>query len=78
MGILLFGSQYDVNSLPGKPEDFDTLVTNNHLVVFDNVDSGKSWLNDKLALVATGQTVEKRRLYTDNESVKFVTKTFWD
>ncbi len=76
LGILLFGSQYDVNSLPGKPEDFDTLVTNNHLVVFDNVDSGKSWLNDKLALVATGQTVEKRRLYTDNESVKFVTKTF--
>lgn len=76
IGIILFGSKYNVRPLPNKPEDFDTLVTNGHLVILDNVDSGKSWLNDKLASVSTGQTIEKRRLYTDNESVKLPTRTY--
>jgi len=76
IGIILFGSKYNVRPLPNKPEDFDTLVTNGHLVILDNVDSGKSWLNDKLTSVTTGQTIEKRRLYTDNESIKLPTKTY--
>ena len=76
MGIILFGSKYNVTPLPNKPEDFDTLVTNNHLVILDNVDTGKSWLNDKLASTATGQTIEKRKLYTDNESVKLPAKNY--
>ena len=73
---ILFGSKYNVTPLPSKPEDFDTLVTNNHLVILDNVDTGKSWLNDKLASVATGQNIGKRKLYTDNEEIKLPTKTY--
>lgn len=76
LGIALFGSEYNVRPLPSKSEDFDTLVTNSHFVVFDNADTKREWLNDKLALVATGQTIEKRKLYTDNESVKLPTKTY--
>lgn len=76
IGIILFGSKYNVTPLPSKPEDFDTLVTNNHLVILDNVDTGKSWLNDKLASVATGQNIGKRKLYTDNEEIKLPTKTY--
>ncbi len=76
IGIILFGSKYNVTPLPSKPEDFDTLVTNNHMVILDNVDTGKSWLNDKLASVATGQNIGKRKLYTDNEEIKLPTKTY--
>jgi len=76
LGIILFGEKYNVTPLPSKPEDFDTLITNNHFVILDNVDSGKSWLNDKLASVATGQTIQKRKLYTDNENIKLPAKTF--
>ena len=76
IGIILYGSKYNVTPLPNKPEDFDTLVTNNHLIIFDNVDTGKSWLNDKLASVATGQNIGKRKLYTDNEEIKLPTKTY--
>lgn len=76
LGIVLFGSEYNVRPLPNKAEDFDTLVTNSHFVIFDNADTKRAWLNDKLASVATGQTIEKRRLYTDNESIKLPTKTY--
>ena len=76
LGIILFGSKYNVRPLPNKAEDFDTLVSNNHFVIFDNADTKREWLNDKLASVATGQTIEKRRLYTDNESIKLPTKTY--
>ena len=76
LGIALFGSKYNVRPLPNKAEDFDTLVTNSHFVIFDNADTKREWLNDKLASVATGQTIEKRKLYTDNESIKLPTKTY--
>jgi len=76
LGIILFGSKYNVSQLPSKPEDFDTIVTNSHLVILDNVDTGKSWLNDKLATVATGQNIEKRILYTTNEMAKYPAKTY--
>lgn len=76
LGIILFGAKYNVTPLPNKPEDFDTTLTNNHFVIFDNVDTKKQWLNDKLASAATGQTIQKRKLYTDNEEIKLPTKTF--
>lgn len=76
LGIILFGSKYNVRPLPNKAEDFDTLVTNSHFVILDNADTKREWLNDKLASVATGQTIEKRKLYTDNESVKLPTRTY--
>lgn len=75
LGIILFGSKYNASCIPSKPEDFDTIITS-QLVIWDNVDTGKSWLNDKLAMVATGQNIEKRMLYTTNEMVKSPAKTY--
>lgn len=76
LGIILYGSKYNVAPLPNKADDFDTLMTNSHLVILDNVDTGTPWLNDKLASVSTGQTIQKRELYSDMKLLKFDTKTF--
>lgn len=59
LGIILYGSKYNVAPLPTKPDDFDALITNSHLAILDNVDTGTPWLNDKLASVSTGQTIQK-------------------
>ena len=76
LGIILYGSKYNVTPLPTKADDFDALITNSHLVILDNVDTGTPWLNDKLASVSTGQTIQKRELYSDMKLLKFDTKTF--
>ena len=76
LGILLFGESFNSTPLPNTADDFDTIVTNRHFILFDNVDTGKPWLNDKLASIATGQTIEKRKKYSDNQSLKFPCKTF--
>ena len=76
LGIILYGSKFNVAPLPNKADDFDTLMTNSHLVILDNVDTGTPWLNDKLASVSTGQTIQKRELYSDMKLLKFDTKTF--
>ena len=76
IGIILYGSKYNVAPLPTKADDFDALITNSHLVILDNVDTGTPWLNDKLASVSTGQTIQKRELYSDMKLLKFETKTF--
>ena len=76
LGIILYGSKYNVAPLPNKADDFDALITNSHLVILDNVDTGTPWLNDKLASVSTGQTIQKRELYSDMKLLKFDTKTF--
>ena len=76
LGIILYGSKYNVAPLPTKADDFDALIANSHLAILDNVDTGTSWLNDKLASVSTGQTIQKRELYSDMKLLKFDTKTF--
>lgn len=76
LGIILYGSKYNVAPLPNKADDFDALITNSHLVILDNVDTGTPWLNDKLASISTGQTIQKRELYSDMKLLKFDTKTF--
>jgi hypothetical protein len=76
LGIILYGSKFNVAPLPNKADDFDALITNSHLVILDNVDTGTPWLNDKLASVSTGQTIQKRELYSDMKLLKFDTKTF--
>ncbi len=72
---IILGMTADVTSLR-KPDDFDTAVGNSPLVVFDNVDEEKEWLNDKLAVAATGGAIRKRKLYTDNEEVAIPIKSF--
>ncbi len=71
LGLLLFGAGFQVSPIPDKADDFDAIVTNGFLVGFDNVDGQTQWLNDKLAIVATGGCVKRRELYSTNNLVGF-------
>jgi hypothetical protein len=71
IGVLLFGSQFEVKNLPDKEDSFDAITTNTHLAAFDNADSKVAWLPDRLAICATGGTVSKRVLYTTNTIVDY-------
>ena len=62
----IFGDLQEVSSLTDDPRDFDAVVSNRHLVCYDNVDSRVKWLEDRLAQVSTGSSVERRQLYSDN------------
>lgn len=73
---LLFGPSVDVMLLSEDVKDFDAAVTSNYLLVVDNADSKSAWLNDRLAVVATGGTIKKRELYTTNKFVEFPTRCF--
>ncbi len=71
LGILLFGASFQVSPIPEKPDDFDAAVTNGFLVGFDNVDGQTQWLNDKLAIVATGGCIKRRELYSTNNLIEY-------
>jgi hypothetical protein len=71
LGILLFGSKFEVKNLPATEGDFDAITTNTHFAAFDNADSYVKWLPDRLAICATGGTVSKRLLYTTNTLVEY-------
>ncbi len=66
--LWLFGSNIQVLRIPDKKDGFIATVTNrHHFVVFDNVDSSLKWLNDFLAMIATGGKFAMRILYTTNQ-----------
>lgn len=68
---LLLGESADLNPLDfnksSGSESFDAATTNLPVVCFDNVDTGVVWLRDRLATIATGGQIMKRKLYTDNK-----------
>jgi hypothetical protein len=66
IGVVLFGSQFQVKLMPDKEDAFDAVVTNSAYAAFDNADTNVRWLPDRLAVCATGGTVPKRVLYTTN------------
>lgn len=76
IGQLLFGPDFEVVPLPNKEDDFIALITNSIFVALDNVDEKCSWLNDRLACYATGQTITKRELYTTNNLIEFKPDVF--
>jgi len=67
LGLLLYGPHFDVTPLPHKSDDFDVTITNSDFLAFDNADSRCSWLEDRLAIVATGAQIRRRVLYTTND-----------
>jgi len=71
VGMLLFGSQFEVTNLPASEGDFDAITTNTYYCAFDNADSKVKWLPDRLAICATGGTVSKRLYYTTNSLVNY-------
>lgn len=76
MGMLLFGSHFNVTTIPDDLKDFDAAVTNSYIVFFDNADTKRSWLDDRLAILATGGNIKKRVLYTTNKLIEFPVRCF--
>lgn len=76
VGQLLFGSTFNVATVNDDVKDFDAAVTNAPYVVIDNADSKSSWLEDRLAIIATGGTITRRELYTTNKLVEFPASCF--
>jgi len=70
---LLLGPRANVTPL-GKEDGFNAAVSTEYLLVLDNVDSFCKWIEDRLATVATGQTIKLRKLYTTNEMLSFPTR----
>ena len=76
MGQLLVGPDFDVSPLPEKLQDFQTAVANNYFLAFDNVDEKCRWLNDSLAVCATGGAIRLRTLYTTSEETELRINVF--
>ncbi|HCK98562.1 MAG TPA: hypothetical protein DHW42_00445, partial [Candidatus Marinimicrobia bacterium] len=74
LGLILFGkSKFNVISMrPELRKEWPVLVSQNAFMVIDNCDTKQNneWLLDAIATTATGQTIQQRKLYTDNEKVE--------
>ncbi len=74
---LFFGPKSDVFTLEKDKEDaFIAAITNYSIIVIDNVDGNVPWLNNRLATVATGGLIERRKLYSTNKLVTYHSKCF--
>lgn len=65
---LVYGRYKSVSGL-SDGDDFDMAVSTQPFVAFDNLDTWLQWLPDKLALCAGDSDIEKRKLYTDMDTV---------
>lgn len=70
IGVAFFGIDFDVMQLPEKADDLDIALLQEILVILDNADSRVAWLEDRLATIATGSKIRKRKLYTDSDVVE--------
>ena len=79
VGRLLFGPQHE-NNVARRGEkgeqDFWNVVTNKPFACFDNVDLFIPWIEDALAVAATGIEHSTRKLHTTNELATYVTRCF--
>jgi len=72
MGKLLIDPGFNVTPLASSSKDLDAALTNDILVILDNLDTrGAPWLADRLCTAGTGGTIEMRALYKTNVLVKF-------
>lgn len=76
VGKVLFGARFDVMPLSADPRDFDAAITNEALVAVDNADNKSKWLEDKLAVAATGGKIRRRNYFTTNDLVEFPITAF--
>jgi hypothetical protein len=72
IGRLLEGDSFEVTDVRENNEDgYIAAVCNSTVLGLDNADTQVSWLEDTLALYATGHEVRKRKLYSNNEMVAY-------
>ena len=73
---VLQGKHMGAHDLPQEDEEFNLQVAVNDLLFYDNVDSWKPWLPDKLAMTSTSYTFTRRKLYTDNIVMTYTVSCF--
>lgn len=76
LGTLLYGRAFGVSDITNDSKDFDAAITKELFVVVDNADRPIPWLEDKLAMVATGGSLKRRQLFTTNLLVEFPITSF--
>ena len=76
LGRILLGGNFDVTPLSKDLKDFEAAITNSPFVAIDNADAASDWLEDSLAVSATGGTVKRRNYYTTNDMVEFPITAF--
>ena len=75
MGLLLYGSKYDVTSMGDDPRDFTTALVTKYMLLIDDVategDKAKAKANAKrLTQAATNGKVFQRRFYTNADPIE--------
>lgn len=76
IGKLLMGKKFNVTSTTPDYKNLITLITNNYLIVLDNMDSPTTQINDSLARIATGQIIMVRDYYTTNTQIEYEAKCY--
>jgi hypothetical protein len=77
MGKALFGDRFLSLHCPDDLDDMRTVLGENYYVVFDNVDHFvESKAIDALCAAATGATIQKRKLYTDSDTIRIRPRVF--
>jgi len=76
VGRLLYGPAFHVMPLSEDPKDFDAAITNTPFVAIDNSDQKIRWLDDRLAVAATGGSIKRREYYTTNRLVEYPIRAF--
>lgn len=77
IGKILFGPEFNVTDVANaSPKDFDAVVTHRYFMALDNADTKNKWIEDRLAISATGCSQDRRELYTTNELVSATRKCF--
>jgi hypothetical protein len=71
VGRTILGRNFQPTPVPNDPSDLDAAITNEAFVLLDNADKAKEWLEDRLAVAATGGSVKRRLYFTTNELVDF-------
>lgn len=71
IGQTLYGPEWDVDDIMSNLRDFDTLITTNEFVCFDNVDDNIKWLNNKLAVAASGGNISRQKLYETHRLLRY-------
>lgn len=67
--LVLQGMKRPISLRRDREDDFGVQLLRNPIALLDNLDSYIEWLPDALCAYATGAVWEKRRLYTDDETV---------
>lgn len=68
---LIDPSIMELQTFPQAEQHLIEMLDQHFVVYFDNISSLPKWLSDALARACTGESYQKRKLYTDDESVIF-------